>query len=144
MLGHLGKIMVREHRDMAEQIVEAVGRLEIIELVAGADEIADREHALAQHGEEDRVGHQPRHRDGAPAGARLEDRVELPELGHARVRQPQQVDPVKERRDDAGAEQIDLAGEQQVPHRMVLAGERFPALRDDIVLPAFRAGRSAV
>ena len=54
------------------------------------------------------------------------------------VRQLQQVDPVEERRDHAAAEQLDLPREQQVPHRMVVVGERFPALRDDIVLPTPR------
>ena len=74
---HFGKIVMREHRDVPEQIVEAVRRLEIIELVARADEIADREHPLAQHREEDVVGHEPGHRDRAPAGPRLQDRVQL-------------------------------------------------------------------
>src|SRR5438046_4448757 len=31
MLGHLGEIVMREHRDVAEHVVEAIGRLEIIE-----------------------------------------------------------------------------------------------------------------
>src|SRR4028119_2509343 len=47
MLDHLGKIMIGEHRDVAEQIVEAVGLLEIIELLPLPDEIAHGEHALA-------------------------------------------------------------------------------------------------
>src|SRR4051794_20392383 len=49
---HFGIIVVREHRDVAEHVVKAVGRLEIIELLAAADEIAHREHALAEHREE--------------------------------------------------------------------------------------------
>ena len=53
MLGHLGIIMMREHRDVAEHVVKTVGRFEIIELVAGADEIAHRKHALAEHREKD-------------------------------------------------------------------------------------------
>ena len=80
-------------------------------------------------------GHEPRHRDRAPAGSRLQDGVQALDVGNAGVRQLQQVDPVEEGRHDARAEQLDLPREQQVPHRMVLGGEGFPALRDDIVLP---------
>ena len=119
---------------MAEHVVEAVGRFEIVELLALADEIADREHPLAQHREEDVVRNQPGHGDRPPAGARLEDRVQPLDVGNAGVRQPQQVDPVEEWRDHAAAEQIDLAREQQVPHRMVVVGKGLPILRDDIVL----------
>ena len=48
MAGHLGEVVMGEHRDVTEQIVEAVGRLEIIELLPPANEIADREHPLAR------------------------------------------------------------------------------------------------
>jgi hypothetical protein len=46
-----------------------------------------------------------------------------------------QIDAVEKLRDDAGAEQVDLPREQQVPDGVVLVGERLPSLRDDIVLP---------
>src|SRR5258708_29933035 len=49
MLGHLGKVVVRKHRDMAEQVVKAVRGLKIVELVASSDEITDRKDPLAQH-----------------------------------------------------------------------------------------------
>jgi hypothetical protein len=39
------------------------------------------------------------------------------------VRQPQKLDPVEELRDDAAAKKLDLAGEQQVPDRMIVGGE---------------------
>ena len=51
-----------------------------------------------EHGEEHRVGHQPRHRDRPPAGPRGQDRVQFAQLGDARMVEPQQVDPVEERR----------------------------------------------
>ncbi len=136
MSGHLGIIVVREHRDMAEHVVEAVGRLEIVELLARADEIADREHPFAEHREEHVIGNKPGNRDRAPAGAWAQDRVQPVDVGHAGVRQLEQADPVEERRDHAASEQLDLAREQQVPHRMVVGGERLPILRDDIILPA--------
>ncbi len=133
--GHLGIIVVREQRDMAEHVVEAVGRLEIVELVARADEIADRKNALRKHREEDLVGHQPRHRYRAPAGARRQDRVQPLDVGNAGMREPEQVDPVEEGGNDARSQQFDLPREQQVPDRMIFVGERFPVLRDDIIGP---------
>ena len=114
---------MREHRDVSEHVVEAVRRLEIVELVAGADEIADREHAFRQHREEDVVGDQPGNGDRAPAGPRLEDRIEPFDIRDARVGQLEKVDSVEERRDHAAAEQLHLPGEQQIPHGVVLGSE---------------------
>ena len=136
MLRHFRKIVVREHWDMAEQVVKAVRRLEIIELVSGPNEIADREDAAGQHREKDLVRHKPRHRDRAPARPRLQDCVQLAELRDPGVGEPQQVDPVHERRDDPAAQKIDLAREQQVPDLMVLVCECLPALRDKVILPS--------
>ena len=120
---------------MPEHVVETVRRLEIIELVARADEISDRKHAFAEHREEDVVGHQPGHRHRPPAGPRLEDRVQFGEVGNSRMRQLQKVDSVHECRDDARAEQLDLAREQQIPDGVILLGKRLPVLRDDVALP---------
>ena len=47
MLGHRREVVMGEHRDMPEHVVETVGLLEIVELLARADEIADREDPLA-------------------------------------------------------------------------------------------------
>src|SRR5947209_448940 len=80
---HFREIVVREHRDMAEQIVEAVRRFEVVELFALADEIAHRKDALAEHCEEDFVRDEAGHRDRAPAGPRPEDRVERRDPGTA-------------------------------------------------------------
>src|SRR5207253_6700115 len=136
---HLGIIVVREHRDVAEQIVETVRLLEIIQLLALPDEIADRKYPRAEHGEKDLVGDQPGHRHGPPAGARLQNRVQFIEVRRARVRQPEQLYAVEERLHHPRPEQLDLASEQQAPHRAIVGGEAFPLLRHDIVLPPGRA-----
>ena len=102
---------------MTEQIVEAVGRLEIVELLAPADEVSDREDALAEHREEHRIGDQPGHRDGAPAGPRLEDRVQLAKLRYPGMIEPKQIDAVEKGRHDARAKELGLPLEQQVPDR---------------------------
>src|SRR5689334_1917060 len=112
MLGHLGEIVMRQHRDVPEHVVEAVRRLEIVELVALADEIADREHPLGQHREEDFVGDEAGDGNGAPTRTRFQDRVQPLDVRYAWMRQPEQVDPVEEGADDARAEQLDLTREQ--------------------------------
>ena len=53
-------------------------------------------HPLRQHGEEDVVRHQPRHRDRPPARPGLEDCIEALDVGNARMRKAQKVDPVEE------------------------------------------------
>ena len=94
--GHLCEVVVSEHGNMAEHVVEAVRRLEIIELLPRTDEVADRKHALGQHRKEDVVRHQSRDRDRPPAGPGLEDRVEALDVRDARMGQAQKVDPVEE------------------------------------------------
>ena len=121
---------------MPEDVVEQVGLIKIIELVMSADEIADRKHLVGEHREEHRVGHQPRHRDRSPSGAWLEPCVELGEIGHPGVRQPQQVEPVAKRPHDLLAQRRDLPREQNVPHAVILDAEVPPVLGNDVVLPA--------
>src|SRR5207237_7832455 len=98
-------------------------------------EIADRKSSIAEHREEDVVGHETGHRDGSPTGPGLKNGIEARNVGNARVRQAQKVDPVEEWRHDAGPEKFDLPREQEVPDLVVLVGEILPALGDDIVLP---------
>ena len=118
---HLGELVMREHRDMAEHVVKAVGRFEIVELIARADEIADRE-TPARTALRRRCRPVPapaRPRFASPVrGSRIAFRSL--DVGNARMRQPQQVDAVEEGGDDARAEKLDLPREQQVPDRMVL------------------------
>ena len=55
---------------MAEDIVEDVGLLQIVELLAAADEGSGRKLAVGQHLEEGPRRDEPRHRDDFPAGDR--------------------------------------------------------------------------
>ena len=75
----------------------------------------------------------------APARSRLQDRVQPLDVGNARMRQPEQVDPIEKGRDHARTEQVHLPREQEVPDRMIVSVNDFPALRDDIVLPDLSA-----
>ena len=62
----IGENRVREHRDMAENIVEHIGFLKVIELFGRADKIACRKTPICEVIEKHIVGNKPRHRDDLP------------------------------------------------------------------------------
>src|SRR3546814_3589158 len=74
---------------MAEDVVEDVGFLQIVELLRGADEIARGKAPVGEMVEEGGVGYQPRHRDDPPPGRRHQPRVEVAIVGNARLFEPQ-------------------------------------------------------
>jgi hypothetical protein len=79
--------------------------------------------------EEDVVRHQARHRDDGPAGAAEQPFVELVELRDARAREAEKVEPATEAFHSAARKHLLLAGEEKVPHVMLLAREPVPILR---------------
>jgi hypothetical protein len=115
---------------MAEHVVEDVRFLQIIELVGPADEIARDEAAIGHMIEEHLVGHQPGHRDDLPAGQLHQPFGQLLEIGNAGLRQLEHVEPAQIGLRRAAGEQLRLALEQRVPHRMLLGGVMRPVLRD--------------
>ena len=68
---------------MAEEIVEQVGLDQIVELGALADPHRHREAPVRQVIVEHRVGDEAGHADDAPAGQRLEPRIDRVEVGNA-------------------------------------------------------------
>ena len=77
----VGEDRVGQHRHVAEDIVEDVRLLQVVELVGLADELAGRKAPVGQMVEEHLVGHQTRHRDDAPAGALLQIVAQAAEIG---------------------------------------------------------------
>ena len=63
---------VREHGQVAEEVVEQVGFDEVVELVAAAHPHRDGEAPLGQVREEIRFGNQPRHADDFETGEALQ------------------------------------------------------------------------
>ena len=126
---------------MAEDVMETVGLLQIIEAVGSPDEIADRKAALGKHREKGIIGYQPRHRNAAPAGQRLKPRVQTVEIRNSRLVEPKLADALKERRYDPRTEVRHLPGEQPVPHAMLFGCKMRPLLIHQIVAPD---GRQAV
>ena len=121
---------------MAEDVVKTVRLLEVIELRALADEVADRKHAPFQHREEVLVRDQAGDRDAGETGERLEPDVELAELGNARMTEVEHFEPAAERIDQARPDRFHLPSEQHVPHGMILVGEMRPILWGDMPFPA--------
>src|SRR5207342_601213 len=131
-----GDGLMGEQRHMAENIVEAVRLLQIVEAVGRSDEVADRETELGQHGEKGIVRHQPRNRDAMPAGQPRQPLVEPVEIRNPRFVQPKLWNALQERGDNPRAEIRHLPREQAVPHAMLFRSEMVPVLRYEIALPA--------
>ena len=72
----VGEHRIAEQRHVAEEIVEQVGLDQIVELGALADPHRHRKAPVRQVVVEHRIGDQARHADDAPAGQRLEPRVD--------------------------------------------------------------------
>ena len=68
----VGEDGIGKHRNMAENIMEDVGLLEIVQLACRTNETARRKSAISQVLEKDFVGNQAVHRHHAPARERLE------------------------------------------------------------------------
>ncbi len=66
---------------MAEDLVEDVGLLQVVELVPAANEGGHRKLAVGQQGKEAVKGDKRRHRRHRPAGGRLQHGVDLGQLG---------------------------------------------------------------
>lgn len=79
----IGKAPVREHRDMAENIVEYIRFLQIIELVRPPDEIAGHETAIGEVIEKHIVGHQTGHSNHLPAGRIHQNPVQFLKIRNA-------------------------------------------------------------
>jgi hypothetical protein len=104
---------------MAEHVVEDVRLLQIVDLFRLPNKPPGDEGAVRQVAEEDIVWHEARHGDDPPSGKGLQPLGELVEVGDAALGQPQDIEPVQERRGGAAFEQLGLAGEQSVPYRVL-------------------------
>ena len=79
----IGVHRVSQHRDVTEDIVEHVGLLDVVEGLAGADEITGREAAVGEVPEEHMVGNQHRNRHHRPAGQPAKFFRKAAEIRHA-------------------------------------------------------------
>ncbi len=126
----VGEHGVGEHRDMAEDVVEDVGFLEVIELFGRADKIARGKAPVREVVEEDIVGDEAGHRDDLPPRRRRQARIEFAIIGNARLFEAQHVDAAQKGFGRAAGQHLRLAREEAIPHRMFVGGEGVPILRN--------------
>ena len=125
---------------MAEDIVEDVGLLQVVELLGPADELAGGKAPVGQMVEEDVVRHQPRHGHHAPAGQPLQLRIDPLEVGDAAAMQIERVEPAQERVAGPARQSFALALVQGRPDAVLVGGVAVPALIDGPVGPRAGAG----
>jgi hypothetical protein len=126
----VGEDRVGEQGDVAEDVVEDVGLLQVVALRRRADEPARDERSVGEVSEEDAVGHQAGHGDDAPAGELLQPLGQLVEVGNAGPRQLQHLEAGEEFRRGAALEHLRLAGEQAIPEGVLRGRVAGPILRD--------------
>src|SRR5437588_3747038 len=100
---------------MAADIVEDVGLLEVIELVAAPDEASRRKASAGEIAEEDIVGNQAGHCDKAPPGGALEHLAQPAEIGDPGRGNPERSQPVEKLIAGPADQQPLLAFEKQPP-----------------------------
>ena len=118
---------------MAEDIVENVGFLQIVELVGTANEVACHEPAIGEMVEKDVVGDKAGDRDHPPSGCCQQLFGEFNEIRDARPGQFQHVDAAHEGVGRPAGQERSLAREERVPDGVVVGGIMAPILGDDVI-----------
>lgn len=124
---------------MAEQVVEAVGLLQVVELIGATHPPGDRKAPVREVFEEHAIGHEARHRDDLPARCGHQLTVHVRERGHAIGRQVDLAEPGDERVACAPAQQRRLARIELLPHRVVDAAVTLQRLVDGEIGAGFEA-----
>ncbi len=128
---------------MAEHIVEAVGLLQVIELLGLAHPPARGKAAVGQVLEEHGIRHQAGHRHHLPAGGAHQGFIELVEAGHAVALHAQRGQALQEFIADAAAQHRGLAVVELGPHRVVRVRIAVQRLRDGEIGAQLLAGQQA-
>ena len=111
----VGKDRIGKHRHMAEDIMENIRFLQVVELCFRADESARREAAIGQMIEENLVWHQFRHGHNAPSRDCLKPVRQLLHVRYSRGREFQRCHGVQRRLAGPFARHLLLATKQPVP-----------------------------
>jgi hypothetical protein len=125
----IGEHRIGEQRHVAEEIVEQVGFDQVVDLLALADPHGHREAAMGEMIVEGGVGNETRHADDAPAGQRLEPRIDRREVGD-RIAQLDRLETRQEFRAGIALGQRALTFQQQTPHGLFLGGIEVGMLRN--------------
>ena len=115
---------------MAENIVENVRFLQIVQLMGAADKLAGGKAAIGHVVEEDVVGHHARHGNNPPAGALFQGVRQTLEVGNAACRNRQVLQAVHIVLRRPPGDQLHLAFEQRLPRAVFLGRIGVPVLVD--------------
>src|SRR5690606_14219822 len=121
-LGEVGEVRLRQHRHVAEDVVEEVGRGGVVELVLAADVVGRGEEALREEGEEVALVEEAGDAGDLPAGLAVEGAGEGGQGGDPVRRQAELVDAGEVGGAGAAGEQLHLALEEEPPALVVLLG----------------------
>src|SRR5438270_10000676 len=91
----VGKDRVHQQRHMAADVMENVRFLDVVELIAAADEAGRREAAAGEVREEDVIGDETGHGYEPPPGGAVEDIAQAPEIGNPIRRHTEPCEPVE-------------------------------------------------
>ena len=118
---------------MAEDVVEDVRLLDVVELVGLADELAGREAPVREMLEEDRVRHEAGHADHAPAGEHLQLLVQAIDVGDRVLAERERVEPVEKFVRGAPRQEFRLPPIERLPDGVLRGRVGRPILVDGIV-----------
>src|SRR6266446_2347343 len=131
----VGEDRVHQQRHMAADVVEHVRFLDVVELVAAADEAGRREAAASGMSEENVVRDEPGHRHDLPAGGAVENIAEPSKIRNPVRRHPEPAEPVEIFAAGAPDQQPLLPLKQQSPDRVFLFAIGLPVLLDCKIRP---------
>ena len=124
----MGKGRVGQHGAVAEDLVEDVGLLQVVELVPAANEGGDGKTAISEQREEVIKGDEGWHRCHRPAGGGHQGGVDLAQLGDAVQRQVEACQPGLVFVAGLAIERRKLACNQDPPSAVLLVRVVDPAL----------------
>ncbi len=139
----IGEDRIHQHRHMAEEVVEDVRLLQIVELVLAADEAGRGKATVGEMREEHRIGDEARHGDDMPARRALQPLVEAAEIGNRVGFDAERVQTIEKRLAGAARQNRFLAMEQRAPDRVLLGSVGFPVLRYGCLLNVLHRGNPA-
>ncbi|MNH11440.1 hypothetical protein D3C79_709540 [compost metagenome] len=119
-VGELGEPGVGQQRAVAEDFVENIRFLQVVELFFGANESCYRKALAGQQFKKGLEGDQRRHAGDLPAGGGAQHFIDFTQLWDAVVRQAQLFDAVQVLLARAALDHFQLAGNQGIPHRVFL------------------------
>src|SRR5262249_28060281 len=123
---------VHQHRHMTADIMENIGLLQVVELVAATNKAGRRKTPGREEGEEHIVRNESRHCDDAPTGRAIEDVAEPAKIGDAMGRDAQAPQTLEILAASPVLQKVLLALEQEAPNGVFVIAIGVPVLLDRV------------